>query len=246
MKMQNDLSCVIVDDEIKTGQLLSDMLLQLYPEINLIGVYTTWETALNSIRANKPHVLFLDISMPEKTGFELLELMPELNSEIIFVTAHSEFAVDAFNYDVCDYIVKPVSHKKLFKGMTRAIKRLEDKGMLTEETEPTLYNTKIGVPDQSGVKYVNIEDVIYVESVNGCVKVILKDGSITSSYHLNRFYEVLDRRFFLQVHRSYIVNVSHVARYDSSGLVVMDNAVNIPISRNHKDEFLKLIAKVTK
>lgn len=244
--MQNNLNCIIVDDEVKTGQLLADMILQLYPDFNLVGVYTTWETALNSIRTNKPHVLFLDISMPEKTGFELLELMPELKSEIIFVTAHSEFAVDAFNYDVCDYIVKPVSHKKLLKGVTRAIKRLEDKGMLAQEEEPALYNTKIGVPDLSGVKYVNVDDVIYVESVNGCVKVVLKDSSITSSYHLNRFYEVLDRRYFLQVHRSYIVNVNHVERYDSSGLIVMDNDDSIPISRNHKEEFLKLVGKVTK
>ncbi len=246
MKMLNNIKCIIVDDEVKTGKLLSDMLLQLYPEINLVGAYTTWSSAFSSIRENKPHILFLDISMPEKTGFELLELMPEMNSEIIFVTAHSEFAIDAFDYDVCDYIVKPVSHKKLFKGVSRAIKRLENKGVFIEESGHSFYNSKIGVPDLSGVKYVDVDDIIFLESVNGCAKVVIKDGDITSSYHLSRFYEALDKHYFVQVHRSYIINIKHVNRYDSSGMVVMDNGAGIPVSRNHKDEFLRLIGKITK
>ena len=244
--MPNDLTCIIVDDEVKTGKLLSDMLLQLYPEMEQVGVCNTWDSALASIKINKPHILFLDISMPEKTGFELLELMPGLKSEIIFVTAHSEFAIDAFEYDVCDYIVKPVSHKKLFKSVTRAIKRLEEKGIFIEEPIQSLHNSKIGVPDTSGVKYINVNDIVYLESVNGCAKVVMKDGALTSSYHLSRFYEALDKRYFVQVHRSYIVNINHVTRYDSSGLVVMDTESSIPVSRNHKEEFLNLIGKITK
>ncbi|MCB9046028.1 MAG: response regulator transcription factor [Chitinophagales bacterium] len=244
--MPGSITCVIVDDEVKAGQLLADMLLQLYPEICLLGVYNTWDSALAGIRANKPNVLFLDISMPEKTGFELLELLPENQSEVIFVTAHPEFALDAFNFDVCDYILKPASHKKLLNSVSRAIKRLENKGLIQKESNHGALSSKIGVPDQSGVKYINVDDILFLESVNGCAKVVMKEGHIVSSYHLSRFYEVLNKRSFVQVHRSYIVNVAHVTRYDSSGTVIMDNDISIPVSRNHKDNFLKIIGKVTK
>lgn len=240
--MPNNISCIITDDEPKMVELLADTLTELYPEIEIKGKYTTWKQALSGIRAHNVDILFLDISMPEKTGFDLLELIPNLSAEVIFVTAHTEFAVEAFNFDVCGYVLKPINDKALLKAVDRAIARtlLKRKAAGNNETK----DIKIGIPDDGGIRYVNINDIIYCESQNRYTRVVTTAGEITSSYNLGRYQETLTQDFFYQIHRSYIINLNHVSRYDTTGFAIMDNGTEIPVSKTHREVFLQMFHRV--
>ncbi len=240
--MPNNISCIITDDEPKMVELLADTLAELYPEIEIKGKYTAWKQALSGIRTLNADILFLDISMPEKTGFDLLELMPNLSAEVIFVTAHTEFAVEAFNFDVCGYVLKPINDKALVKAVDRAIARTLLKRKAAASTESK--DAKIGIPDDGGIRYVNVNDIIYCESQNRYTKVVTTGEEITSSYNLGRYQETLTQDFFYQIHRSFIVNLNHVARYDTSGFAVMNNGTEIPVSKSHKDVFLQMFHRV--
>ncbi len=240
--MPNKISCIITDDEPKMVELLADTLIELYPEIIIKGKYSNWKEALQGIRANNIDILFLDISMPEKTGFDLLELVPNLTAEVIFVTAHTEFAVEAFNFDVCGYVLKPINDKALVKAVDRAIARTLLKRRASGAGENK--DLKIGIPDDTGIRYVNINDIIYCESQNRYTRVVTTDAEIISSYNLGRYQETLIQDFFYQIHRSYIINLNHVSRYDATGFVIMSNGSNIPVSKNHRDVFLQMFHRV--
>lgn len=237
--MPNNYTCIIVDDEPKMCELLEDTIMELYNNIKVLGKYNNWKAALEALKNSPPDILFTDISMPEKTGFDLLELLPELDCQIIIVTAHSEFAIDAFNFDVCGYLLKPVSHKALSNAINRAIKHIKNK---TEASTPV--SKKIGVPDASGIQYVNIEEIVYVETLNRYTKVVTTNSEIISSYNIGKYHESLNDDFFFQIHRSFIVNLNHVMRFDSGGYVVVRTGKEIPVSKKNKDEFLKKFDRV--
>lgn len=242
--MSNHISCIITDDEPKMVELLSDTLGELFPEIEIIGRYSNWKSALSGVKSNPADILFLDISMPEKTGFDLLELVPNLKSEVIFVTAHTEFAIEAFNFEVCGYILKPINEKMLVKTVERAKARILNKRKLIEDTE--IKAGKIGIPDDTGIRYINISDIIYCETYNRYTKVVTTEIEIISSYNIGKYYETLTQDFFYQLHRSFIVNLNHIKRYDTVGIVVMNNGTEIPISKKNKDDFLRMFNRVGK
>lgn len=234
-------NCIIIDDEPKVLELLSDYLSELFPELSIDEKCTDWKTAYNALRTNHYDIVFLDISMPEKTGFDLLNLLPDLQSQIIFVTAHTEFALDAFNFDVCGYILKPVSEKSLINTVTRALNRIS-------RTPEGLDNhqNKIGIPDDDGIQFINPSDITYCETHNRYTKVVTKQTEILSSYSLGKFKEVLTQNFFFQPHRSYIINTKHINRYDTSGFITMSNGGIVPISKKYKDDFLKMFNRIKK
>lgn len=239
--MPEKINCIIVDDEPKMIELLEDSLTELYPDIEIAGKYTNWKNVLERLRNSPPDILFLDISMPGKTGFDLLDLISGLESEIIFVTAHTEFALDAFNFDVCGYILKPIDDKSLIKTVDRGLNRIKKK-----REKLSVKRQIVGVPDATGIRYVNINDIVYCETENRYTKVVTTKEEIMSSYNIGKYQETLIDNCFYQIHRSFIINLNHVTRYDSTGIVIMSNNKEIPISRKNKDEFLKIFNRVGK
>lgn len=243
--MSENYTCVIIDDEPKMTELLHDMLGELYPSLTVDAIFNSWKPALTHLRNAPPDILFTDISMPEKSGFDLLELLPDLNSQIIFVTAHTEYAMDAFNFDVCGYILKPINDKNLLMTVDRAIKRIKNRTSILQAKQDTQIH-KIGIPDSTGVNYIALNDILYCESNKRYTRVVTNTSEILSSYNLGKFDEYLPGSTFYQVHRSYIVNINHVQKYDSSGNIVMSNNKEIPVARSGKDEFLAMFNKIGK
>lgn len=239
--MHNKTNCIIIDDEPKMVELLADMLTDLYPDIVIEGKFTYWKDALPAIRSIRPQILFMDISMPEKTGFDLLELIPNHKAQVIFVTAHTEFAINAFDFDVCGYVLKPVTDRSLVKAVDRALARISDSGATVAQS-----GEKIGIPDDHGIRYVEIESIICLESVNRYTKVVTTDGEILSSYNLGKFQETFSPDQFFQVHRSCVVNLKYVKRYDRSGTIYLSNGMQIPLSGTFKENFLQQFSRIGK
>ncbi len=245
--MNSSITCIIIDDEDYAIESLSDILKLLYNKINIIGTYTSWKDGLEALRTLKADILFLDISIAGKNGMDLLKLVPDIDSEVIFVTAFSEHALEAFNFLATGYIVKPIGEIELSKAVDKAIERISHKNhyITNQKPEQTLAS-KIGIPCSSGIDYLNINEILYFEGAAAYTNVVTLHTQILSSFPLGKYKEILERNTFYQVHRSYIVNLNHIRRYNSSGDIVMINDMKIPVSKNLREEFLHLFNMVSR
>ena len=238
--MNENISCMIVDDEPLAIALLKEQLSHMFRDIHIVATCTHWEDALDTLRQAKPDILFMDISMPGKTGLELMRLLPSVDSELIFITGHDEYALEAFRLSACGYLLKPVLDSDLSITVSRAIGRVQLKRLArtTGTATPHLSN-KIGIPGKHSIDYVNVQDIIYLESVNKCTKIVTVQKEHISLSALIKFRILTDHYHFLQVHRSYIINLDRISRYETSGLVTMTNKQDIPVARSFRNDLLK-------
>lgn len=233
--MNNSISCIIIDDEQDAIDLLIARLKLLCLDIHILGTYLLWHDALKAIQFMPADIIFIDISMPGKNGVDLLKLAPGSTAEVIFITAHEEYALKAFEFSTSGYILKPIDDMELAQSVNRAIKRIREKQrtILPE-------SNRIGIPDSKGITYLTLTDIEYLESVNGYTKVVTRSSTILTSFNLGKFKSVVSSRLFYQVHRSYIVNLNAVARYISTGEIVMNDNKKIPVAKSARQEFLHL------
>ncbi len=231
-------SCVIIDDEQQAIDLLSDTLSELYPEIKVLGTYTKWQDALTGLRRQEYDIIFLDISMPEKSGFDLLSFLPNIESEIIFVTAHSKYALDAFNYPATGYLLKPIDDMALYKTINKAMARIDAKLSVANSN-----SHKIALPNNRGFDYVNANDIFYFEAITKNTRIKTSKGEYISTQPFGVFRETLPYPPFYQIHRSFIVNVNCIQRYEHTRVIVLTSGDYLPISKNLHDDFLKKFRK---
>ena len=243
--MKDRISCIIVDDEPKMVGLLERCLKNLYDNIEVVGTYNLWNTALPVLRTEECDLLFLDVSMPGKSGIDLLSLLPGIKAEVIFVTAHAEFALKAFQFSPTGYVLKPIDDKDLSIAVDKAIERIKYKKLAKHNIQQAA-EAKIGIPNSTGIDYLRLDDILYLEATNKCTLVVTKDAQITSSYSLARFKSIVEKHAFFQVHRSYIVNLNCIKRYGSNGSLIMTNGNEIPVAKALKDDFLMNFEKVSK
>jgi two-component system, LytTR family, response regulator len=240
-------SCIIVDDEPKAIKLLKDQIETLYSNIDIVSTYTTWKTAFDALRKNDVDILFMDISMPQKNGINLLKLLPELRCEIIFVTAYSNYAIEAFEFKTAGYILKPVEDVLLAKTIDRAIERImNSRAALLSKSDGVARVSKLAIPCDKGFDYVNIEDIIYFEAVSRYTKVITPNASILSSYSIGKFGDIIHGLNFFHIHRSFIINLQYIRRYRSNGTVVLSTGIELPVARDMKKSFLAELNKIAR
>ncbi|NDC42510.1 MAG: DNA-binding response regulator [Chitinophagia bacterium] len=242
---QQPLTCVIVDDEQDAIELLTSRLHMLFQNLQIVATYNQWETALGHLKNSSPDILFMDISIPGKNGFNILNLVPNLTSELIFVTAFEHFALNAFAFAATGYILKPVDDQELSQAVTKAIERVLNKRKASHFPGPTpALNEKIGIPNGTGIDFFPVNDIYYLESNNKCTYITTRTSRLVSTLNIGKFQFLIEQHgVFYQVHRSYIVNINHIARYESSGIVIMTDKNEIPVSRNERAELMQLLSK---
>jgi len=240
--MDKKFTCIIIDDELPAIGLLSESLMGLYDNIVITGTYTTWKDGLAAVRNTTADILFLDISIEGKNGMDILKIVPDLDCEIVFVTAFAEHALKAFNFAASGYVVKPIGDAELNTAVNKAMERVLHKRLARQHNNAgadTHKPSKIGIPSGKGINYYNAEDILYFEAVNNYTKVITKTGELTSSYNIGKFESMLENQPFYQIHRSYIVNLNYVTRYEAAGSVIMTNKKELPVARGSREDFLK-------
>lgn len=237
----NQYSCVIVDDEPQAIELLVENLQNINANIHVAGSFTSWSKALEGLRTIPCDILFLDISMQGHNGMDLLRCLPELKCEVIFITAYSDYALDAFQFSTSGYLLKPVSEVELSIAVERAMTRCSNKWAALAEAD---LHHKIGVAVNNAINYIEISGILYLEALNTYTKVCTVQGDILSSYNLGRFKEMLPCPPFFQVHRSYIINVNLVKQYKTAGYVLMENNKEIPVAKSFRDRFLNIFKVV--
>ena len=241
--MFNNFSCIIVDDELDAIELLTFRLKHLYSNVSIMGTYSKWEKALEALRVQKCDLLFMDISMPGKSGINLLKLLPNLDCELIFVTAHDNYALEAYSLSASGYILKPIDDNELSNAVDKAVERTRNKKIAKQAANATLISDKIAIPSSNGIDYLSIKDILYLESTNKCTKIVTNKGELVSTQNLGKYQNLIDHHSFYQVHRSFIINLNCILRYELTGMIIMADNKEIPLSRNVKNDFLKIFGE---
>jgi two-component system LytT family response regulator len=235
------IKALIVDDVAKSIVVLRRLLKEYCPEVNIVAESEDVDEALRLLELHHPQLVFLDIEMAGKNGFDLLEESKGRNFHVIFVTAHSEFAIKAFRFSVTDYILKPVDSNILKQAVQKVIKLVESSKSVnnTEESFQTLR-----IPSIDGLAFVSFDDIIRMQAEGHYTHIYLVSGKhYLSSYNLQRFEEHLDHDLFLRVQRSHIINQKKIkSLIQIQGLFVeMIDGYRIEVPRRNKEEFLKLL-----
>lgn len=244
--------CVIVDDEPNASGLLKLLIEEVDPDIEVAQIYDDPTIALVEIPRLKPDFLFLDVDMPFLTGFQLLERLPDAHMPVVFVTGFDEYAIKALRMSAIDYLLKPVNIEELrgaIKSVRSSLKKtdaaVKNSWLLENIKKADFSSRKLGIPSETSIEFVDIEDIICLEATERYTNVITEHKEpILSSYNIGEFAKLCDKSVFYQPHRSYIINLSKIERYLKDGTIIMTNGHSVPLARRRKDEFFTLMRDI--
>lgn len=244
---------LLIDDEHKALAILKNKIERMCPNVEIVGETQNPEEGIQLIKTLKPQLLFLDVAMPEMSGFDVLKGIEDPSFEIIFVTAFDHYAVEAINHCAIGYLVKPVDNQDLIVTVNKAIKNIEDKSAL-EKNKLLIENLgvqkfqkkKIVIPTQEGLEFVKIKDIIHCEGEDGYTKIhFMNKKPMLSSNSIGHFNKILENQEFYLVHKSHLINLNHIEKYLNEGYVVLTENRKIPVSRSRRSEFLSKLKNGT-
>jgi two-component system LytT family response regulator len=250
------MKAILVDDEAAGISTLRTMLKRHCPQVEVVAACSNALQAKQQLLQTDADVIFLDIQMPGKSGLDLLTEMESRNFEVIFVTAHNEYMLQALQYSAADYLLKPVDEDRLINAVERVEKRLrEGKG---EQSKALLHNLnhsgnpaemRLCLPTIKGFIVLKLDEIIYCEAERSYTVFHLEGNkTVTVSKPLVEYEQVLKDTSFLRVHKSFLINLHHIKEYHrgEGGTVVLSNHAEIEVSRRKKDIFLLKIKEVFK
>ena len=242
----NKLTSFVVDDIPEALELLANDIEKNHPEIEIIGKASSVVEASKLLQKRKPDILFLDIMLADGTGFDILEIVPNLNSKVIFVTASDEYAIKAFKFAAIDYILKPYSIEDLGNAINKAKAQIqpgkEQINVLKQlVTQPAIKPKRLSLHTSEKIIIVDIDDIIRCNSDNNYTIFYLKDKSkILVSKTLKYYSDILKEVNFLRVHQSHLVNKSYIKEFIKSdgGYLILNDSSNIPVSARKKKDII--------
>lgn len=243
------ITTLIVDDEAHARESLSKMLSTNYPEIEVLGSASSADEAYEKIVQLNPDLLFLDVEMPNGTGFDLLTRFAKPSFKVVFVTGFDQYALNAIKFSALDYLLKPVNAKELKETVEKATNEIAHKNglgdlknLLSTLQNPKNRKNKLAIPMQQGLEMIEIQEIMRCEAANGYTIIHLRNEKpILSSRDLKTYQELLEEYDFFRIHDSHLVSHLHVQKVlnEDGGLVVMSNDVKLPIARRRKSDFLE-------
>lgn len=247
------LRAVLIDDEVNCLQMLEWELRESCPNVEIVRTCPSGKAGLMAIKEEKPDVVFLDIEMPYLNGFEVLELVPSIDFDVIFTTAYDKFAVRAFKSSATDYLLKPIEADDLQKAVEKVVEKREqripttDIKFLLQQLEDVKNNkvSKVALPTLEGVTFINTEEIICAESdKNYCYIFLTGDRKFFVSKSLKDLSDILDPTVFFRPHNSHLINLQYVKNYFKAdgGYLVMENDRTVKISRSRKDKLFELLS----
>jgi two-component system LytT family response regulator len=231
---------LIIEDEEPARDIVKTYL-KKYPEIELLGEAADGFSGVKSINELKPDLLFLDIQLPKLTGFEILELA-EHSPVIIFTTAYDQFALKAFEMNATDYLLKPFSADRFEGAMQKAFAKINSKQdespiikkLVDTVDEKTDSIDRVVVKTGTKIKVIPTEKIIYIEAQDDYVMIYAEEGKHLKEKTMKYFESHLDNTQFIRIHRSYIVNVNHIAQLEhfskDSYVVILKNGTKLKVS----------------
>ncbi|HRQ50960.1 MAG TPA: LytTR family DNA-binding domain-containing protein, partial [Agriterribacter sp.] len=240
------MRAIIIDDERNNISNLQRIIREHCPSVEIVAAADNAATARELIVSHRPDLLFLDIQMPGKNGFELLQSIPQPDFEIIFVTAFDKYGIQAIRFSALDYLLKPVVIADLKTAVERAVRKVQEKrknqqldnllNFLQQKNE--INNHKIALPSAKETRFVRPGDIMYCEAKNNYTIFYLSGGEkLIISKPLFEYEELLSDYGFVRCHNSFLVNTSFVRSItkENGGGVLLENGTALPVSKQKKE-----------
>lgn len=234
------IKTILIDDEhLALAEL--GMMLQKHPQLQIVATAANAAEAVDRIKEHQPDLIFLDINMPGKSGFDLLEELDE-TPQVIFVTAYDQYAIKAFEVNALDYIVKPVNALRLEDAIAKAIKQIQ---LLKSDEQPLSIDKRIFIKDGERCFFVPLSEVFLIESVGNYARVYYQDKKPLLHKSLNYLEEKLPSSHFFRTGRQHIINIhfiKHISPFFNSSLQVeMEDGTKIDISQRQSVKFKEVM-----
>lgn len=247
------MKVLIIDNEREIAIGLSQLLQLFCPQVKTVSIETATAAAIESISSYQPDLVFLDVELNEGTGFDLLKQLPEIHFQLVVITAHDKYALNAFRFSAIDFLVKPIDPEELMEAVKRAEHHLSTINLTKQldvfhEKFENDGIKKIVLRDLDAIYFVPVKDILYCQANGPYTTFFLTDQTkIVVSKTLKDFEDLLDPFGFERTHHSYLVNLNCVKRFDKKdgGSLILEDNSSVLISSRKKDQVLKRIEKLS-
>lgn len=236
------IKCIVIDDEPLALDLIENYVSKT-PFLELVGRYSNPMDAIEVLQNEEVDLLFLDIQMPELTGFDLLNIVKK-RPHIIFITAYAEYAIKSYELDAVDYLLKPISFDRFLKASNKVLnltKKVTKDTQTSESHEIELKENYLFVKADYKIVKIDLGNIMYVEGLKDYCKIITTEQRVITRQTMTYIENKLPDNRFIRVHRSYIVALNKIKKIEGTSLVIDDKL--IPIGNKYKEDFQKAIAE---
>jgi len=245
------IKAIIIEDEKMSRETLRHLLDKYCPEVEIVAEADGYRKGMEEIKKHPPDVIFLDIQMPDGSGFRLLEELEIIDFEIIFTTAFDQFAIKAIKYSALDYLLKPIIPDELIEAVKRVEKKKAEnikkksREILPENARALDEGSqKIVLSTSEMIHVIDVDDIIRCESDNYYTYFFFVDGrKLLVSKTLKENEELLSQHNFIRPHKSHLINIKYIKSYirHDGGYILMTDGTHIPVSRRKKDKIMEII-----
>lgn len=226
------LNCIAVDDEPLALEVIKRFGEKI-PALNLMETFQNPIEAVEFIKENPVDLVFLDIQMPDLTGLEFINSFAE-KPMVIFTTAFADYAIESYEVDAIDYLLKPVLFDRFYKAVNKALMKIEESGTEIRAEEDFMF-----IKSDTRIFKINYNDILYIEGMRDYIAVHTPKQRILTLMSMTRMLDKLPKRRFMRVHKSYIIGIGHIHMIQNNRVLI--NQKEIPISNSYKEQFLKFI-----
>jgi len=247
------LRTIIIDDEAHVRETLTQLVKKFCPQAELVGDAYLVESGVKAIRKLHPHLVLLDIRMSDGTAFDLLKKFETVDFKVIFITAYEKYAVKAFRFAAVDFLMKPVNPEDLAEAVKRVGNIVQHQfntqlQAIEENMKSDIrQKKKIVLKTMENIYIVSLQDITHLQSDHSYTTFhVLKHDRIVISKPLNHFDDLLSDDGFYRVHKSYLINMTHIERFEKQegGTIVLTNDQKIPVASRKRNELLELFDKL--
>lgn len=241
----NPITAILVDDEESARDVLEHLLLRFCPDIKLLAKCQNIPEAVDTIHKVQPQLVFLDIEMPNYAGYEIVKFFPEINFDIIFITAYNQYAIRAFELAATDYLLKPIDIDRLKEAVQKVVLKqtlvhsLQERLGLVKEAIETKVIKSIAVTDKGQQTIIQLADIIAIEALESYCTIHCAQKKYTVSKNLKHFETMFQHMpQFFRTHKSWLIHKEHMIHYSKSLLVIkMADRIEAKLSKYKKAEF---------
>lgn len=245
------MKALIIDNEEPIRAALRELLAALCPQVTAVYEADGVASGVTAVKEHQPDVVFLDVEMNDGTGFDLISKLTPVSFELVFITAHNKYAVDAFRMSAIDFLLKPFSGADVVRSVERAGQQIRSKDIarqlqVLQESLGSIKNAekKIVLRDSDSFYFINVHDIIRCEADGAYTRFHISGmKEILISKRLKEYEDMLGSYNFIRVHHSHLINLRQVVRFDKAdgGALIMTNTDNVPVSQRKREVLLEAL-----